>query len=228
MDTPTGSPSSTAAAEPDFAAFDLLVEALGRWAPSGPAWPPARRVRSEWEGVAPRLDKARLELSRVLVVGVVGGTGTGKSTLVNALAGSEVTTAGDVARPTTINPVVVAARDVDVSWLPLDVMQARLVRSDSPAVANIVLVDCPDPDTQAAAGTPSAESSKPSAANRNRDLLDGAEVPLVDRGPRGGGFRARPAAALRANPRLPRSRHPRRLAEGAGVAGLRRAADLSH
>ncbi|RLS84392.1 MAG: ATP-binding cassette domain-containing protein [Planctomycetota bacterium] len=171
MDTPTGSPSSSAAAEPDFAAFDLLVEALSRWAPSGPAWPPARRVKSEWEGVAPRLDKARLELSRVLVVGVVGGTGTGKSTLVNALAGSEVTTAGDVARPTTINPVVVAARDVDVSWLPLDAMQARLVRSDSPAVANIVLVDCPDPDTQSAAGTPPAESSKPSATNHNRDLL---------------------------------------------------------
>jgi len=179
MDTPNGSSSSTAAAEPDFAAFDLLVEALRRWAPSGPAWPPARRVRSEWEGVAQRLDKARLELSRVLVVGVVGGTGTGKSTLVNALAGSEVTTAGDVARPTTINPVVVAARDVDVSWLPLDVMQARLVRSDSPAVANIVLVDCPDPDTQAAAGTPSAESSKPSAANRNRDLLE-AVLPACD------------------------------------------------
>ena len=179
MDTPTGSPSSTAAAEPDFAAFDLLVEALSRWAPSGPAWPPARRVKSEWEGVAPRLDKARLELSRVLVVGVVGGTGTGKSTLVNALAGSEVTTAGDVARPTTINPVVVAARDVDVSWLPLDAMQARLVRSDSPAVANIVLVDCPDPDTQSAAGTPPAESSKPSATNHNRDLLE-AVLPACD------------------------------------------------
>ena len=179
MDTPTGSSSSTPAAEPDFAAFDLLVEALGRWAPSGPVWPPARRVKSEWEGVAPRLDKARLELSRVLVVGVVGGTGTGKSTLVNALAGSEVTTAGDVARPTTINPVVVAARDVDVSWLPLDGMQARLVRSDSPAVANIVLVDCPDPDTQAAAGTPPAESSKPSAANHNRDLLE-AVLPACD------------------------------------------------
>ena len=179
MDTPTGSPSSSAAAEPDFAAFDLLVEALSRWAPSGPAWPPARRVKSEWEGVAPRLDKARLELSRVLVVGVVGGTGTGKSTLVNALAGSEVTTAGDVARPTTINPVVVAARDVDVSWLPLDAMQARLVRSDSPAVANIVLVDCPDPDTQSAAGTPPAESSKPSATNHNRDLLE-AVLPACD------------------------------------------------
>lgn len=179
MEPTTGSPPPTPAPEPDFAAFDLLIDALGRWAPAGPAWPPARRVKSEWEGVAPRLDKARLELSRVLVVGVVGGTGTGKSTLVNALAGSEVTTAGDVARPTTINPVVVAARDVDVSWLPLDAMQARLVRSDSPAVANIVLVDCPDPDTQAVVETPPAAASKPSATNRNRDLLE-AVLPACD------------------------------------------------
>jgi energy-coupling factor transporter ATP-binding protein EcfA2 len=175
MDTPSGTP----VVEPDFAAFDLLVDALGRWAPAGPAWPPARRVKSEWEGVAPRLDKARVELSRVLVVGVVGGTGTGKSTLVNALAGSEVTSAGDVARPTTINPVVVAARDVDVSWLPLEMMQARLVRSDAAAVANIVLVDCPDPDTQAAVGSAPVDGAKPSATNRNRDLLE-AVLPACD------------------------------------------------
>ena len=91
----SSSPHTPPAGEPDFAAFDLLVDALGRWASSAPAWAPARRVASEWGEVAPRLDKARRELSRVLVVGVVGGTGTGKSTLVNALAGAEVTTAAD-------------------------------------------------------------------------------------------------------------------------------------
>ncbi len=177
MDTPSAPPTPSAA-EPDFAAFDLLIDALGRWAAAAPAWAPARRVKSEWDEVAPRLDKARRELSRVLVVGVVGGTGTGKSTLVNALAGAEVTTAGDVARPTTVNPVVIAARDVDVSWLPLDAMQARLVRSDSPAVSSIVLVDCPDPDTQAAADAPS-DPARPSATNHNRDLLE-AVLPACD------------------------------------------------
>ena len=114
---------------PDFTSFDMLVDGLGRWSGSLPAWPPARRVAAEWEAIAPRLDRALRELSRVLVVGVVGGTGTGKSTLVNALAGAEVTTAGDVMRPTTINPVVVAAADVDISWLPVAEMQARVVRS---------------------------------------------------------------------------------------------------
>jgi hypothetical protein len=168
----------TPAPEPDAAAYDALVDALGRWVEAGPDWPPARRARSEWEGVAPRLDRARRELSRILVVGVIGGTGTGKSTLVNALAGAEVTVAGDVARPTTVSPVVVAAPDVDLSWLPLDAMGARLVRSDAAAVANVVLVDCPDPDTQSdhAADT---TRPRPSDTNRNRDLLE-AVLPACD------------------------------------------------
>ncbi len=180
-ENPLGEASTgSMAAAADFADFDDLVESLGRWSASGPDWPPARRVRAEWEQVAPRLDRTRRELSRMLVVGVIGGTGTGKSTLVNALAGSEVTTASDVARPTTTTPIVVVANEVDCSWLPLDAMQGRVVRSDAPAVANIVLIDCPDPDTQAdepprAAGHP----PRPSDANRNRDML-AAVLPACD------------------------------------------------
>ena len=164
----------------DDATFDELVEALARWSGSLPEWAPARRVRAEWEQIAPRLDRARRELSRVLVVGVIGGTGTGKSTLVNALAGGTVSAAGDVARPTTTNPVVVVAKDVDCSWLPLDALQARVVRSESPAVANIVLVDCPDPDTQSETASPTATGhARPSDTNRNRDMLE-AVVPACD------------------------------------------------
>ncbi len=159
------------AAGPDFASFDMLVDGMGRWVHSFADWPPARQVAAEWEAIAGRLDRTRRELSRVLVVGVVGGTGTGKSTLVNALAGAEVTTAGDVVRPTTINPVVVASADVDLSWLPVAEMQARVVRSGSPAVANIILVDCPDPDTQADVAA-DRDDPRPSATNRNRDLLE--------------------------------------------------------
>ncbi|MFN5757793.1 MAG: GTPase domain-containing protein [Planctomycetia bacterium] len=151
----------TTPAAHDDATFDELVESLARWSGSLPEWAPARR-----------------ELSRVLVVGVIGGTGTGKSTLVNALAGGNVSPAGDVARPTTTNPVVIVAKDVDCSWLPLEQMQARVVRSESPAVANIVLVDCPDPDTQGDAPA-AAGHARPSDLNRNRDLLE-AVVPACD------------------------------------------------
>jgi energy-coupling factor transporter ATP-binding protein EcfA2 len=165
-----------------FTDFDELVESLRRWSGSAQQWPPARQVRGEWERIEPRLDRARRELSRVLVVGVVGGTGTGKSTLVNALAGGDVSPAGDVARPTTTNPVVVVATDVDCSWLPIDAMSARVVRSAAAAVANIVLIDCPDPDTQSEGPTHApdvAAPSRPSDTNRNRDLLE-AVLPACD------------------------------------------------
>ena len=147
-------------------AFDAFVGSIDRWAASFPQWPPAGRIREDWAGVGPRLAAVRDELARVLVVGVLGGTGTGKSTLVNALAGSDVTAAGDVARPTTTRPVVVAGPQVDCGWLPIERWGAKLVRSDSPAVAEIVLVDCPDPDTQ---GRSDAGADD---ANRNRDLLE--------------------------------------------------------
>jgi hypothetical protein len=164
----------------DFTGFDELVESLGRWTGAVPEWPPARRLRGEWERIAPRLDRTRRELSRMLVVGVIGGTGTGKSTLVNALAGREVTLASDAARPTTTTPIVVVADDVDCSWLPIEAMQARLVRSDAPAVANIVLIDCPDPDTQAEEGAGDADHTpRPSDANCNRDML-AAVLPACD------------------------------------------------
>jgi energy-coupling factor transporter ATP-binding protein EcfA2 len=170
-----------AASEADFGGFDHLVESLARWSGSLPQWPPAGRVQAEWQAIEPRLDRARRELSRVLVVGVIGGTGTGKSTLVNALAGRVVTDAGDVARPTTTSPIVVAAPDVDLSWLPVEAMGARVVRSDAPAVANIVLVDCPDPDTQAEPDAAASQTAmvRPSDTNRNRDLLE-AVLPACD------------------------------------------------
>ena len=168
----------------DFSAFDELIAAMAGWSNALDGWAPAAHVRREWQQVEPRLDSARRELSRVLVVGVIGGTGTGKSTLVNALAGGDVSPAGDVARPTTMHPVVVIARDIDSSWLPLDAMEARVVRSSAPAVANIVLVDCPDPDTQSASaadqrGQPASAGPRPSDTNRNRDRLE-AVLPVCD------------------------------------------------
>src|SRR5262245_65282243 len=103
-----------------MADFDLLVTAVKRWVDGGPAWPPFERAKVLWGRIAPRLEELRVNLDRVLVVGVVGGTGTGKSTLLNALVGQRVCQAGDVVRPTTRQPVVLAGSDADTSMLRID------------------------------------------------------------------------------------------------------------
>jgi energy-coupling factor transporter ATP-binding protein EcfA2 len=82
------------------------------------------------------------------VVAFVGGTGVGKSTLLNALAGEEVSPAGP-RRPTTSRPV---------AWMPaspptpLDPLLDRLgvgnvVTHAGPELGNVVALDLPDIDS---------------------------------------------------------------------------------
>jgi hypothetical protein len=125
-----------------------------------------------WHRIAPRLDELQVNLERVLVVGVLGGTGTGKSMLVNALVGRTVCEAGDVERPTTKRPTVIHHPDVDPSFLPLADDRPELHAVSLPLLENMLLVDCPDPDTQAsetAGHHPQAEGR--SDDNHNREIL---------------------------------------------------------
>ena len=156
----------------EFTRFDALVSGIERWSVSVVGWLPGQAIRSEWQDITDRLEKMRQELARVLIVGVIGGTGTGKSTLVNALAGRKVTEAGDLSRPTTRQPVVIVGDHLDIEWLPLDELDAQLVRSDAPAVSGIVLIDCPDPDTQPLGSDQSSDlNASPLGMNQNRDRL---------------------------------------------------------
>lgn len=165
-------PADAAAGEADAQAFESLVEAIDSWIAANAHWPPLRPVRDDWSDAGARLAGVGRELSRVLVVGVIGGTGTGKSTLVNALAGAEVSPAGDISRPTTKSPVVVAAEATDCSWLPLADWDARVVRTASPAIAGVVLVDCPDPDTQDERADLRTGPRGEEPPNRNREILE--------------------------------------------------------
>ncbi len=162
--------------ERQLAEFDRLLESMRAWVNGLPPWAPFDRAKSLWSRISGRLTELQVSLDRVLVVGVVGGSGVGKSTLINALVGEEVCAAGDVERPTTKRPVIIHHPSVNVEFLELDDERPEIHETAVPILENMVLVDCPDPDTQTSemvvrlpAGRDAHEAS--AAENRNREIL---------------------------------------------------------
>ena len=113
-------------------------------------------------------DEARRRLglaADVYVLALVGGTGVGKSSLLNALAGRVVTSAGP-RRPTTARPVAWVATSAAAIVAPLLERLGPVDRQlhDDQALAGVVILDLPDADSLEAA---------------NRATVD-ALLPLVD------------------------------------------------
>jgi energy-coupling factor transporter ATP-binding protein EcfA2 len=151
-------------AQQRLADFDRLTGELRSWVEAAPSWAPFDRAKAVWRRITPRLDELQVNLERVLVVGVLGGTGAGKSTLINALVGRSVCEAGEVERPTTKRPVVIHHPDVDPSFIPLADDRPEVHTVSLPLLEYMILIDCPDPDTQASDGKEHGE-------NRNREIL---------------------------------------------------------
>jgi hypothetical protein len=139
------------------AEFRRVAVRLSSWADAAPRWPPYQSAKQLLDDCQPRLREMQVNLGRVLVVGVVGGTGVGKSMLVNALVGCKVCRSGDQ-RPTTRKPEVLCHTDADPTFLQFDGEEIELRKLDHPLLEEMILIDCPDPDTQ---GTDTPE---------NRDL----------------------------------------------------------
>jgi energy-coupling factor transporter ATP-binding protein EcfA2 len=155
-----------------LAEVDALVAELRLWAEHAPDWPPARACQALVRRLAERADTLRVRLEAPLIVATLGGTGTGKSTLVNALVGAEVTSAGHL-RPTTRQPVLICSPRITPQALGIDPDSVQLVQRDLPALRDIVLLDCPDPDT-----TESIDGDGTNLA-RLRALLPHCDVLLV-------------------------------------------------
>jgi hypothetical protein len=155
-----------------LADVDSLMSDLDAWSLKAGPWPPARQARALVRRLAQRTDTLRVRLEAPLVVATLGGTGTGKSTLVNALVGGEVTPAGRQ-RPTTRQPILISRDDLDASQLGIPRESVQVVHRNLPMLRDFVLLDCPDPDT-----TEDEEAPGTNLA-RLRELLPHCDVLLI-------------------------------------------------
>lgn len=131
-----------------LAGFDRFHTRLVDWARNAPAWPPFAAAQGLISRLEPRLRVPEIDLDRALVVGFLGGSGTGKSTLFNALLGRRISRAGKEFRPMTRRAVVACHPDVDPSFLGLDAESLEVHPLNIPTLQQMILIDCPDPDTQ--------------------------------------------------------------------------------
>src|ERR671924_980009 len=85
----------------------------------------------------------------VLTVALAGGTGAGKSTLINALAGAAIAETSP-RRPTTTTICVYHHHEVASGGLPIELAgEAAFVPHDRPELRSKVLIDTPDLDSYA-------------------------------------------------------------------------------
>lgn len=158
-----------------LAEVDGLIAGLRGWVESAPDWPPMARCRALIERLLERTETLAAHLDAPLVVATFGGTGTGKSALVNALVGQEVTSPGRQ-RPTTRQPVLIGHSETDFDALGLPTDRLTVVRCDVSLLREMVLLDCPDPDTTETEGpgqseawpgtSPSGPAQRPDPATR--------------------------------------------------------------
>lgn len=156
-----------------LAEVDTLLAELQTWADQAPDWSPARSCQALVRRLVARADTLKVRLEAPLVVATLGGTGTGKSTLINALAGDDVTDAGRQ-RPTTRQPILICRPGITPELLGISAASVHVVQRELPALRDLVLVDCPDPDT-----TEEVEADAGTNLARLRDILPHCDVLLV-------------------------------------------------
>ena len=139
-------------------------------------WRGRARRSSAFRDAEPTLRQQANDLARLahdletdkplLVVLLMGGTGVGKSSLLNALARGAVAHAS-FTRPTTRDSVVYFHASVDPNRLDARLRQCKLVSHERPSLAQKIIIDTPDLD-----------SNEPSHREKLRQVLPLADVVL--------------------------------------------------
>lgn len=155
-----------------LAQIDALIGELRAWAENAPQWPAGVECQALARRLVDRADTLRVRLDAPLVVATLGGTGTGKSALVNALVGEDATESGRQ-RPTTCRPVLICRDDISPAQLGMDDADVSVVHRNLPLLRDVAILDCPDPDTTESGGEAGTN------LDRLRSLLPHCDVLLV-------------------------------------------------
>jgi energy-coupling factor transporter ATP-binding protein EcfA2 len=146
-------------------ALRQLERGLRAWLTAPHRYPLSTMQRAALEGLANDLGRQAnaLDVDRpLLVIVLMGGTGVGKSTLLNALAGGAIAQAS-FTRPTTRDPVVYYHESIRPDRLDKALQQCRLAPHDRPALEHKIIVDTPDLDSNDLANRKKLENVLPVA-----------------------------------------------------------------